>query len=155
MRPIILSIKPKYAEAILSGNKKCEFRKAPFPKGLSLVILYASNGSGKIIGYFTVKNQVVDTPTKIWRLHSSAAGITREEYDDYYAGTENAMCIEVGKARRIEPPIDPFECIRGFVVPQSFRYMNEKDYACLSKKIDILRKMSIENIVENGAARAV
>jgi predicted transcriptional regulator len=149
MRPIILAIKLKYAEAILAGTKKCEFRKSPFPKDVPLVIIYASNGSGKIVGYFTIKRQSEDEPKEIWKRFSAHGGISKEEFDEYYHGTEKATCIEVEKVYKIEPPLDPFKCINGFVVPQSFRYMDKKDYACLLKKVELLKQKIIEDYFRN------
>jgi hypothetical protein len=98
-----------------------------------------------------VKRQVLGSLDDIWQLHSSDGGITRDEYDLYFTGSNEAMCLEIGKVHRIEPPIDPLEQIDGFVVPQSFRYMDKKDYAFLMDRIEILKERSIEQIARKDA----
>jgi len=147
MTDIILALKPQYADAILTGRKRCEFRKPTFPQNVTLAVIYASNNVRKIVGWFTVKRQILSSLDEIWQLHSSDGGVTKEEYDAYFNGSEKAMCLEIGKVHRIEPPINPLEHINGFVVPQSFRYMDKNDYACLMDRIDLLKKRSIEHIV--------
>jgi len=81
IRPIIISIQQKFARAILSGSKKVELRKASFPKNISLAIIYESRGSKKLVGYFTIKRTVVDSPKQIWRRHGKHAGVTKNDFD--------------------------------------------------------------------------
>ncbi|HET6989695.1 MAG TPA: ASCH domain-containing protein, partial [Bacteroidia bacterium] len=50
---VLLSIKPKYAKAIIDGKKKVEFRKLPFKLNVNKVYIYSSAPEQKIIGYFT------------------------------------------------------------------------------------------------------
>jgi len=50
---VLLSIKPEYAEKILNGEKKYEFRKVlPKNKSITKVIIYATMPIGKVIGEF-------------------------------------------------------------------------------------------------------
>jgi predicted transcriptional regulator len=50
---VLLSLKPKYAEAILDGRKKYEFRRTIFKrKDISKIFIYSNNGVGQITGYF-------------------------------------------------------------------------------------------------------
>ena len=50
MKVLVLSIKPKYAEAIYSGTKRFEFRKVP-PRNLnSVYLMYESAPVSKITG---------------------------------------------------------------------------------------------------------
>jgi len=57
---VLLSIKPKYAEMILSGEKKYEFRRAIFKKpGISKVVIYASSPVSKVIGEFEITQGLI------------------------------------------------------------------------------------------------
>ncbi|MDD8572078.1 ASCH domain-containing protein, partial [Escherichia coli] len=48
---VLLSIKPEYAESILSGKKKYEFRKNIFRnKNVDTIVIYATMPVGKVIG---------------------------------------------------------------------------------------------------------
>jgi predicted transcriptional regulator len=132
---VILSIKPKYAEAILSGEKKCEFRKPSFPKGVKTAIIYETAPIQKIVGWFKITKQETGKPSEIWKKHSKIGGITRNEFFDYYNGSKQAVCLKIGKVGRLESPMDPFEMFDGFVIPQSFRYVNNNDFSFLISKI--------------------
>jgi predicted transcriptional regulator len=132
---VILSIKPKYAEALLSGKKTCEFRKNSFSNGIKTVIIYESAPVSKIVGWFTIKKQFIGKPSYIWRMHSKKGGISKKEFDDYYNGSTTAVCLEIDKIKRIKPPIDPFELSEEFIAPQSYRYANDKDLSFLIPNI--------------------
>ena len=58
----ILSIKPIYANQILAGTKKVEFRKRKFKEEVRKVYIYASVPVKQIVGYFTFSTIDEDTP---------------------------------------------------------------------------------------------
>lgn len=132
---VILSIKPKYAEAILTGKKTCEFRKNSFSNSIKTVIIYESAPVSKIVGWFTIKNLFIGKPSNIWRMHSKKGGISKKEFDEYYNGSNTAVCLEIGKIKRIKPPIDPYKFNEEFIVPQSYRYVSDKDLSFLIPNI--------------------
>jgi predicted transcriptional regulator len=140
MKFIILSIKPKYANAILSGKKKCEFRKEPFTKYADYVVIYSTAPIAKIVGWFKIKKQYSDSPAKLWAKYSKVGGITKAEFDKYFKDKEKGIVLEIEEVNEIRPPIDPFKLIDNFVAPQSYRYVNGIDYVELSPVIDILQK---------------
>jgi predicted transcriptional regulator len=141
---VILSIKPKYAEAILSGNKKCEFRKKILPKKIRFVIIYSTSPVGKIVGTFKIKRQDHGSPSEIWKRHKRNAGITHEEYENYYNQSKQAVCIEIESVNKLKQPIDPYKETNDFVAPQSFRYLKHKDYSMLSTIIEDLKLYSLK-----------
>jgi len=147
---VILSIKQQYAEAILSGKKTCELRKGHFPKGVRLVIIYASNHEGRITGWFTVKEEVVGTPAEIWRRFSDMAGISKEDFDSYYEGSDSAVCLVVGKKQRLEKPFDPTEELKGFIPPQSFTYPRKEHLPILTSKIEVLYRESLSKYADKA-----
>ena len=49
---ILLSIKPKYANLIIEGVKKYEFRRQIFRKEIEKAYIYCTQPVKKIIGYF-------------------------------------------------------------------------------------------------------
>jgi len=135
MKQVILAIRPKFAEAILSGKKKCEFRKAAFPKDVDLVIIYCSKNVGKIIGWFRVKRCRTGKPEDLWRLHELDGGVSKNEFDEYYSDSNSAVCLEIRCAHRLDPPIDPFEDFKSFTIPQSFRYLAQEEHRFFSRLI--------------------
>jgi len=148
---VILSIKPKHAEAILSGEKKCEFRKPSFPNGIKTAIIYETAPVKKIVGWFSITKQETGTPSEIWRRHSKIGGITRWDFFNYYNGSKKAVCLKIGRVVKLDSPIDPFSIIDDFVIPQSFRYVNIDDYSHLISKIPDLhcQRLITDNFKEN------
>ena len=64
---VLLSIKPEYAEKILNGEKKYEFRKVlPKNKSITKVIIYATMPIGKVIGEFEIAELISDSPSRLW-----------------------------------------------------------------------------------------
>ena len=61
--------------------------------------------------------------------------VSKKEFTDYYNGSKNAVCLKIGKVHKLEPPIDPFDKIDDFVIPQSFRYVNHNDFNLLKSII--------------------
>ena len=121
--PILISIKPAYADAILSGQKTVEFRKSNFPKRVGTMILYATSPVKRIVGTVKVGAVVVLGPEGAWRRYRKRGAIERKSFNAYYTGSKKAVCLENGEAHRLPKPLDPCKLIRGFRAPQSFRYL--------------------------------
>jgi predicted transcriptional regulator len=120
---ILLSIKPQYAEAILSGKKTVEFRKSSFPKSVRIMVLYATSQVKRIVGVVKVKQVVVLSPEGAWRRYRNRGAIDKKAFDAYYAGAKKAVCLEIGKVRRLARPMNPKKVIKRFRAPRSFRYL--------------------------------
>ena len=120
---ILISIKPAYAEAILSGRKTVEFRKASFPKRVGTMVLYATSPVKRIVGLAKVRAVVVLSPEGAWRRYRNCGAIDRRSFDTYYARSKKAVCLEIEKAHRLDPAINPYRAVKAFRAPQSFRYL--------------------------------
>jgi len=119
---VILSIKPEYAEKILDGSKKFEFRKVSFSnQRVENVLMYATRPVAKVIGQFKVRTIHVDKPKSIWQKTKNHAGIPKSFFDDYYRDRVLAVAIEVESVLRYDVPIALSDF--GLVsAPQSFQY---------------------------------
>lgn len=51
---VLLSIKPKYVDEILSGAKRYEFRRVIFRKSVETIYIYCNSSVKRIVGSFTV-----------------------------------------------------------------------------------------------------
>ena len=81
---VLLSVKPKYAEKIVEGKKKYEFRRAIFKQqNIEKVYIYSSSPVSKIVGAFEIEKILKDSPEKIWTLCQKYAGISKKEFFDY------------------------------------------------------------------------
>jgi len=121
---VILSIKPEYAERILSGEKKFEFRKNIFKnKDVDTVLIYATMPVGKVIGEFKVGDILMHTPTELWHKTKRYAGISHKFFEDYFHCREKAFAITVKNPKRYLSPLDLNDISPGAKAPQSFRYV--------------------------------
>lgn len=121
---ILLSIKPEFAESILNGDKKFEFRKTIFRnKEVRAVIIYATMPVGKVIGEFEIEKVLSSQPDELWNMTKKYAGITRDFFDEYFSERDKGFAIEVKNPLRYDTPIPLNELIPGAVPPQSFRYI--------------------------------
>jgi predicted transcriptional regulator len=121
---VLLSIKPKYANKIFSGEKKFEFRKRAFRNiEVHTVVVYSTMPVGRIIGEFTIKKIHQDSPKSIWNKTKLFSGIDKKFFNEYYDGKELAVAIEVDKISLYKEPIDPKEKYENFTAPQSFMYL--------------------------------
>lgn len=119
----LLSIRPEYAEAILEGRKRVEFRRTPFARPVRSVVIYATSPVGMIIGCFEVEAIEVDSPSALWERFHTVAGISRRRFRDYFSGTSRGYAIRVGVVTEFEVP-RPLDVLgRNLVAPQSFRYL--------------------------------
>lgn len=121
---VLLSVKPKYAEKIVEGKKKYEFRRAIFKKqNIEKVYIYSSSPVSKIVAAFEIEKILKDSPEKIWTLCQKYAGISKKDFFDYFKNSEQAFAIEIGYVDSFKEHIDPFIMIENFKPPQSFYYL--------------------------------
>ena len=124
---VLLSIKPKYVEEIINGNKKYEFRKSIFrcKDDIELVYVYSTSPVKKIVGAFTIENIMEDHPRNLWENFREFSGIEKEEFFSYFEDCKNGFAIGIENVEVFEDPIDPKSSNPDFVPPQSFYYTDE------------------------------
>jgi predicted transcriptional regulator len=105
LRPLLLSLRPRFAEAILDGTKTVELRRTRLsaPNG-TLLILYASTPVMAVVGTAVLTERDTDTPHQIWRRHHSNLALTKAEYDAYLLGAEVATAVTVASPERLSKP---------------------------------------------------
>ena len=119
----ILSIKPKYAERILSGEKGYEYRKRIFrSEDVSRIVMYATQPVSRLVGEFGIEQILRDEPDNLWKRTSDAAGLSRDQFDSYFENRSSGVAIAINQVEQFSPPIDPWNEIEDFYPPQSFRY---------------------------------
>lgn len=123
---VILSIKPIYAEAIMAGTKKVEFRKKIFKREVEKIFIYSSMPKKMIVGYFTILEVIEDTPFNIWKEFKEVGGISEKDFFEYYKNTEKGFSIKIDKVVKFKEEIEPEEFIEEFCAPQSYIYIEQK-----------------------------
>jgi Uncharacterized conserved protein len=121
---VLLSIKPEFAEKILNGTKRFEFRKGIFKnKEITTVVIYATMPLGKVVGQFHIDCVLSDHPDTLWEQTKKYAGITKDFFDDYYVGRETGYAIKIANAERFECPLPITSLGDGIKPPQSYLYL--------------------------------
>jgi predicted transcriptional regulator len=118
----LLSIKPTYAEAILEGRKKVEFRKTKFQRAVTHIVIYATAPIKRVIGWFMTGDFHESSPTRLWRRFSAVGGISRVPFESYFKGRETGIAIDVHKPRRLKTSL-LLARITSKPPPQSYAYL--------------------------------
>jgi predicted transcriptional regulator len=129
-RPLLVSIQPRFADAILDGRKTVELRRTRVaaPEG-SLLVLYATAPTMAVVGLATLHNRDTDLPNTIWRRYRHHMALRRDEFDAYLAGAHHATALTLRAPQRLAP-IYSLAALRNeapFNPPQSYRYIAPAD----------------------------
>ncbi|WP_041668514.1 ASCH domain-containing protein [Acetobacterium woodii] len=119
---VLLSIKPAFVRKIVDGSKKFEYRKQIFKESVETVVIYATKPVGKIIGEFKIKAIIKDKPENIWKDTIEFSGISKQYFDEYFLGRNEAFAIGISDFKEYDSPIDPYVIYDNFTAPQSYRY---------------------------------
>ena len=130
LRAVFLSIKPWWAEAILSGQKTVELRKA-FAADLAgcPMYLYATAPRQCVVGRVLVES-VEELPTAdLWSRHGAASTVTRREFDDYYKRRATGTGVSVVSPVQLLPLAltDLRQLAAGFRPPMSYLVLAADD----------------------------
>lgn len=133
MSSILLSIRPEYAKKIFNCTKTVELRRVR-PRLLNkgdLVVIYVSSPKQAVVGSFKV-DSIVEKPTPdLWEEVKDIAGISREEFYDYYKGVKVGVGIFFKDFRRFSQPVELHRLrnkLPDLKPPQSFRYLTDRQF---------------------------
>ena len=135
-RTIVLSIKPQYAELILTGSKTVEFRRVWAAESVDTIAIYASAPIQKLVGVVKVTEVVKAKPTTLWSYCSKlGGGLSKAELSAYLDGKDTGFAVLLMDAKRFSQSVDPRKVIKDFLPPQSFRYLANTEIHKLEKLI--------------------
>lgn len=117
-----MSIRPRWADAIMDGRKRVEFRRCRFSRPVSHVIVYATSPVRRVLGYFDVAEVTRAEPRVLWERFASMGEIERDAFDRYYEGAADGTAIHIGGVFALREPLDLREVLPAGVPPQSFCY---------------------------------
>lgn len=125
----LLSIYPRYANKILSGVKRLEFRKSWAASDVSAFVIYATVPVQKIVGIAHVKQVHRGSATALWRLAQEiGGGVSRRALYDYFRGKQEGFAIEIESVLPCSIPLDPEAYLPNFTPPQSFTYLDRASF---------------------------
>ncbi len=137
LRPLIISLKPCYADKVFDGLKKVELRRR-IASQLSDrdVFIYVSSPVRELRGGFRVGQVWAGTPDEVWNIVADLATVNRREFDAYFQGQAVAYALEVTNVWEYESPAG-LSWLRNrfgdFVAPQSWRYAKTEEHETFQK----------------------
>jgi predicted transcriptional regulator len=134
-RCVLLSVRPRFASALLEGSKTVEVRRrrARIDDG-TVCLLYASSPASALVGAIRIKTIEAADSDALWIRHREAMGLSRDEYEEYLAGASQPCAIVVAAASAFARPVPLLELrLRhsGFVAPQSYRFLQSRELKIL------------------------
>ena len=138
IQPLLLSLKPCYADLIFQGLKKAELRRriASCIEGRD-VFIYVSRPVMQLRGGFRVGHVWQGSPNKVWSKVSEFVGVNKRDFDAYYAGRKIAYALQITDVWEYENPANLSKLrnqFPNFVVPQSWRFVKPEEYRSFKKK---------------------
>lgn len=119
-----MSLKPRFAEAILDGEKTFEFRRALFRSlDVETVVLYASSPVCMVLGEFDLEEVITLELDELWNTTKHGGGIDREYFDEYFDGRDSGHALKVSRPLRYASPMCLREDFGLARPPQSFQYL--------------------------------
>ncbi len=123
----LFSIKPRYAECILSNMKKFEFRTSVCKQIIDKIIIYETFPVCKIVGEVSVVEILKNSPNIIWQITKDYAGISAEKFNEYFKDREMAFAYVLTNPIRYKTP-KILQEIGIKKAPQSFLYLSDVQY---------------------------
>ena len=132
MANVLFSIKPRFANSILSGQKIFEFRKRSCRNLGSIMYIYATYPICNIIGEVTIVDCLSGSPEFLWKkVSAGGAGLHKEEFDNYFSKCKTAYAFELCNPIIYRHQI-PLSKIHIMHPPQSFCYLDEQQCYLIS-----------------------
>ena len=130
---LLLSIRPEYANKIFDRTKTVELRRVR-PRLLNegdRVVVYVSSPQQAVVGSFKVDNIVEKPVTELWEEVEKLAGISHEDFYDYYYGVRLGVGIFLKVIHRFSQPVELHRLrnkLPNLKPPQSFRYLTVNQF---------------------------
>ena len=129
-RMVVLSLKPRFAEAILAGAKTAELRRTE-PKIVvpTRALLYAASPMQALLGTCVITRVRTADLVALWREYGSRSELLYHEFQQYFEGLDAGTALTLTEPQAFSQPI-PLQDLRakprGFRPPQSFAYIDTK-----------------------------
>jgi predicted transcriptional regulator len=129
-RVMVLSIHPRHVEKILDGTKSVELRRTrPLVAPGQPVAIYATLPSAALVATCQISEVRAGTPASIWQSVGGMTGLTRAEFDTYFAGAEFAVALHLDAVSALGSEITLGELRahgRGFHPPQTWHFFDRQ-----------------------------
>lgn len=126
---IVISIKSKYVDRIIAGEKLAELRRrAPQIAPGCRIWIYKTAPHATIAIMATVDAVATGSPSEIWERYEEVCGVSHEEFTQYFAEAKQACAILLRDVKEISPQLSLREIrkkSRSFQPPQFFKRLHD------------------------------
>ena len=133
---VMISIKPEFANSILSGMKTIELRRRfiDLPLGSKLWI-YSTLPVGAVVGVATLETVDRDSPQNLWSKYSDRTQVSSPEFDAYFCGCGRGVALGLSNIETVEPiDLQTIREIRGVAsIPQVAVRITPDQAKCFSR----------------------
>ncbi len=136
-QPVLLSLKPLYADLIFERQKTAELRRriASYMQNRD-VYIYVSSPVMELRGGFRVGEVWRGAPEDVWSMVRKRAAVDKRDFDNYFEGKTVAYALEIKEVWKYPKPVN-LDTLRGkfskFTAPQSWRYVRDYEYQFFQK----------------------
>lgn len=127
---LVMSLRPEYAELILKGCKTIEFRRRFSKKYQGAKIVFYVTAPAKRFMFMATIAQVDHlTNDQLWATHHKSGGVSKNIFDNYFAGTESGYGIHLSNIRDFSNQLDlkrAQQIAPQWRPPQSFQRLDRK-----------------------------
>ena len=131
MRQAIISLKPRYADLVLSGKKSVELRNRIVRlKPGTTIWIYATRPVGRIVAFAEVKAVVHGEPTLIWKRFKKYICIEKAEFNSYTEDRKRVSAVTLTRVQKLteRPTLDGIRELTGaFHPPQFYAYLTSEN----------------------------
>ncbi len=118
---VLLSIRPRWARMILTGQKTVEVRRRPPDAQGALLVLYATAPVGAIVGCTRITRVHHGSPSALWERLGAQSAMRKGEFVSYLAGARAPGALELADIKALSP--QPL----GFRAPQSWLWLDVRN----------------------------
>lgn len=129
-RSVLLSIRQRYYEKIVTGEKRGEVRRS-FPKDWrgSMLYVYVPTPVKALVGAIVVKDVRHLKVHDLWLASQQHVALSEDEFFAYFAGKDYGFVIMIERFCKLERSVSLTalrEAYPHFYPPQSFQYLSRE-----------------------------
>lgn len=136
---VLLSVRPRHATNLLSGSKKVELRRVrPRLKEGDIVLLYVAAPIKELRGRFEVEMVVTKPVDELWNFVQDQAGVSIEEFYNYYEDATVGTGIFLRAPAAIINPINLTDLRKiwdNFHPPRTYKYLTLAEFQAVRSTI--------------------
>lgn len=132
-----MSIRPIFANRLLTGEKQVEFRRRSPAKPITHILIYATSPVKAVVGVAEIERLERGSPGRLWDEFRDVGGIGRSDFFRYFSGSREGFAYVVRRTWSCSKPVPLGRQGLPSRAPQAFRYV---DAQALDAVLDQLRR---------------